>query len=180
MSGPAPAPARNPAAEFKSSLDKSKFIKDVAVVPWFSVGKPGAPVVYMIADPLCPYCHRMWQTLAPRVAKGDFAVNVILIDGLPGSHDAAISLLSRPNISAVWESGEGSSDAPIAPPPPPAAPGSQDEKAQKTVQGWLARNDAFAHSVNITSTPLLAYVGKDGVLYSAEGPRDIDAFLSAL
>lgn len=180
---PTPSSVAGPAraTPYRSELNKATFLADVDKVAWFPVGKPGTPVVYMIADPQCQFCHAAWQKLSPMVVAGKMMVDVILIDGLQGSGPLAISLLSRPDPAVDWFAGEGSADGvAIAPPPPPASPGTPAAKDQDKVKGWLAANGAFANSVHLKGTPLLAYVGKDGILYSAEGPRDLDSFLAAL
>ena len=47
---------------------------------WFSAGnpKPNAPVVYMMADPTCPYCAQSVDKLASKIESGDIDLRVIL------------------------------------------------------------------------------------------------------
>lgn len=47
---------------------------------WFSAGtpKPGAPAIYFIADPTCPYCAKAVDILAQKVKAGDIDLRVIL------------------------------------------------------------------------------------------------------
>lgn len=45
---------------------------------WFSVGRVGAPTVYVIIDPTCPYCARAVNNLAPEIEAGQLDLRVLL------------------------------------------------------------------------------------------------------
>ena len=133
----------------------------------------------MVADPQCPFCHAAWARLRQRIVEGKLRVKVVLIgllteNGIP-SKPLAISLLSRAEPGKAWFLGEGSEQGyPIA--PPPAA----NTTAYSDAEKYLAINTAFARTYMKRGTPFFGYVGRDGKLYTAEGPDDLDGFLSAL
>jgi protein-disulfide isomerase len=173
---PPAAPQAAAASAWLSPIDKAKFLSEVEKTAWFAVGDKDAPVLYMVADPQCPFCHKAWEEIRQQVLDHKLAVRVVLINGLSGSEPLAVSLLSRQDPGRAWLGGEGSRDGVHISPPP-----AQGSKEWNGAHHYLELNDNFAFNVvGIKGTPLFAYVGKDGKLYSAEGPRDLKAFMSAL
>ena len=183
-----PAAAGAAMARFASPLDKARFLHDVEGdasqnngVPYFRVGAESSPTLYMVVDPQCPHCHAAWHQLLPLIAAGTIKVDVIMIAGLPGSEPLAISILSHPNPGQVFlgagpaYQGEGSTEGvTVSPPPPVGSP------AYRQAQGYLDANMDFARKENVTGTPWMAYVGKDGRLYQYAGDNDLTAFLAGL
>lgn len=167
--------ASQPETKYLSHHDKSDFLDHVKNVPWFSVGAPNTPTLYMIVDPQCPYCHAAWAKLRPLVMNKKLSVNVIMIAGLSGSEEKAISILSRPEPGKIWLAGEGSvGGVSIAPAP------SQGTKEYQNGKSFLAANDKFAFDyIKLKGTPYLAYIGQDGKLYDVEGPQNLEEFLQA-
>lgn len=45
---------------------------------WFAVGAAGAPTVYAVIDPTCPYCARAIKNLKPEIDNGDLQLRVLL------------------------------------------------------------------------------------------------------
>lgn len=145
---------------------------------WINVGSPrskDAPVVYMVADPQCPYCHATWLRLRDMVATGKISVTFILINGLPGSESLALSILSQPDPGRAWYQGEGSVDN-----HPISSGAAEGTPALAKARSALALNDAFAKSIDVRRTPWVAYVGKDGKVREKMGADDLDGFLSGL
>lgn len=165
----------NPAPQAQAvTLDKEQFLAAVDQVPWFAVGPVNAPVIYMIADPNCPVCHRTWQTLEHLVQDRKAQVRVILINGLGSSHDDVVSILTRDDPGKAWLAGEGSRDGvEIAPAP--------DKSSQKYAEGtrYAQMNMGVVEKFGVTKTPFLAFIAKDSKLYVADGaPADIPAFFN--
>jgi protein-disulfide isomerase len=170
------ADKKNP---WTSRLDKETFLKDVAEVAWFSVGVENVPVLYLVADPQCPFCHAAWAKLRPMVIDRKLQVRVILY---PGKGDSSIPLvlgiLGRQDPGRAWLAGEGSvegvkiTDAPA-----------KDSAEFKTASRYMQVNSKFAEQYQVSKTPFMAYVGRDGSLYSSMGlpqGNDMDEFLSNL
>ena len=140
----------------------------------FRVGVEGAPVLYKVADPQCPFCHEAWRRLTPLVTGGDLAVEVVLIAGLTGSDAIARTILAEDDPGAAWLGGAGSTARPL---PSLLTAGSDD---WTRAGGWLSVNARFASAFGIDQTPFMAYVVGDD-LYATKGlPEDLDGFLSAL
>lgn len=180
--GPGAAVADPRAADrFLSSLPKDRFLAQLEEAAWFSVGNASAPVLVMVVDPMCPHCHDHWGAVRQRVVEGKLQVKLVMIAALPGAEARAISILSRQDPGRAWMQGEGSEANTQVQAPPPA-----DSAQARNARNFLAVNSRFASAVGVTATPFMAYVGRDGRLYSAQGPGvrgdnpQIEAFLSAL
>ncbi|EPX83509.1 Thiol:disulfide interchange protein DsbG precursor [Salipiger mucosus DSM 16094] len=165
--------AMHDVSEYQSDRSDSNLRQDLESAAWFQVGSDDAPVVYMIADPNCPYCHQAWQDLRPRVMNGEISLRVLLIAGLQGSEAKSLSLLSRENPSRAWFAGEGSTRTqPVQDPP------AVDTDAFGRAQRYLNRNMRLFERHDLTSTPTMFYHDSEGTLYETSGlPRDMDVFL---
>ncbi|MFC4236182.1 thioredoxin fold domain-containing protein [Thalassospira xianhensis] len=161
---------------YVSRLAKETFLTDVAKTAFFTVGDAEKqPLLYMVADPNCPFCHRAWAKLQPLISDNKLAVQVILIAGLKGSAPKTRSILAGKEPGRAWWLGQGSKDG-VEVPAEPAA-GTED---YKRADYYLKLNNDFATKVGLSGTPFFAYVGSDGKLYSAEGPDDLAGFLDRL
>ncbi|MBO9428528.1 thioredoxin fold domain-containing protein [Sulfitobacter sp. R18_1] len=160
--------------EYISNRDPKEMKAQLDKVAWFKVGAPTAPVVYMVADPNCPFCHRTWSDMRPMVMSGEISVHVIMIAGLNGSEPEAISILARNEPAKAWFAGEGSTrHMPVASPPPAGS------KAFKKARSYLQTNMNFVNNNDIKSTPHMFYLNEDGDLFESRGmPKDLDIFLS--
>lgn len=168
------AAAQQDVSEYLSDRAGDGVRQELESAAWFQVGVDDAPVVYMVADPNCPYCHRAWQDLRPRVVNREVTVRIILIAGLQGSEAKALSLLSRDVPSRAWFAGEGSTRM-----QPVQAPPAAGTDAFKNASRYLDRNMDLFEQLQLTSTPTLFYYDEEGTLYESDGlPRDMDAFLA--
>ena len=172
---PVPSPSETQSSQSELSAERvalrDRIIRAAESTAWFSLGREGAPVVYMLADPQCPHCHNVWAQLRPRIEAGEIMVKIILVGALPGSEERAISILSRPEPGRAWLAGEGSTNARVAPPPP------ESSRQFQLAQRLLRANLEFAREAGIRGTPWLAYVGRDGELRTVEGATDMGVFL---
>ena len=172
---PVPSPSETRPTPSEPSAERVAFrdriIRAVEATAWFSLGREGAPVVYMLADPQCPHCHNVWAQLRPRIEAGEIMVKIILVGALPGSEERAISILSRSEPGRAWLAGEGSTNARVAPPPP------ETSRQFQVAQRLLRANLDFAREAGIKGTPWLAYVDRDGELRTVEGATDMGVFL---
>ncbi len=162
-------------APYRSAVPRDAFVEALKTAVWFQVGDAAAPVVYMVVDPQCPFCHATWQRLKPLVFGRKLQVRVVMIAGLKGSDPLARSILSRQSPSEAWLTGEGSIHGfPIKEGPMPGTP------AYERAGNMLSVNANLIRRFSIDRTPFLAYVADDGTMYSSLGlPDDVDAFLAA-
>jgi hypothetical protein len=163
---------------YRSKIDKATFTEALKTSIWFQVGAPEAPMIYMIVDPQCPFCHATWQKIKPFVFARKLQVRIVMIAGLKGSYPLAVSILSRPGDGAAsaWLSGEGSMhDVPVRQGPIPGS-GDWDRVAK-----MLQINTHFIDRFAIDRTPFISYQSMDGTLYTSLGlPQDLNAFFAAL
>lgn len=174
---PPPAGASSPSAAAvtpEQAALRDRVVRAAEATAWFSLGREGASVVYLLADPQCPHCHNVWAQLRPRVEAGEIMVKVILVGGLPGSEERAISILSRPEPGRAWFAGEGSTPARVAPPP------AETSRPFQVARRLLHANLEFAREMGVRGTPWLAYVARDGALRTVEGATDMSVFLRDL
>lgn len=174
-------------------ISKAELQKDILKTAYFEEFKHSAsdPVVYLIADPQCGYCHQTWEMLSTLMKNHKFAVNVILSDALPGSDKAVTQLLANNDIVSLWDKGVGSKDGVAI--PNVVQVGSQQ---WNTADIYRLKNNKIAAKYssltrkdgsNSSGVPIIMYVGKDGKVRSEQGiytgPDKLDAmkaFLSGL
>ncbi len=71
---------------------------------WFSRGNPEAPYVYVVDDPMCPYCHQQYEVLKNAVDEGKLQIRHLLV-GILGeqSQQKANKILESDDPSATFE-----------------------------------------------------------------------------
>lgn len=163
-------------AKYLSDKDTDTFNNDLDKVAWFSVGLSDSPVLYMLADPNCPFCHSAWNELRPMIMAREISVRIILVAGLEGSEPKALSILARDEPGRAWFAGEGATKSmPVAPPPASSSAG-----YQKAVR-YLKTNTDFMNKYDLDATPYFFTYDKEGKLYESRGwPREKDVFFSIL
>ncbi len=101
--------ASNAAPSIKPAASVDDLLAEAGRKVWFSAGeaKPGAPVLYFMADPTCIHCAASTEKLAPYIESGDMDVRVILapIRNSRAVFEAA-SLLQSQNIRSDFISHE--------------------------------------------------------------------------
>lgn len=136
----------------------------------FRVGSNAERVPVYLADPRCPFCHRTWMVLRPHVERGDFSLDVVMVAGLRGSEDVALSILAEPDPAAAWMAGRGSTAARVGPPPPH---GSEERRRGLEI---LRANLEFMRRIAVAGTPWLGFVkGRD--LHDLVGFGDVEGFV---
>ena len=156
--------------EFLGGLDRNEAF-------WFDLGPPTAPIVVMVVDPDCPFCHEAWRMMRPMVQERRIRVRVVLIAGRPGSEANTISILARDRPGYAFWLGEGSTaGVPVAAPP---AVGSADyAKGLENARMNMAFVSRFQS--HITQTPFIAYEGADRRLRSINRVDGLEAFLTGM
>ena len=81
-------PGRLPSEASASSIDQSVALESIRKDAfWFSVGKRGAPTVYAVIDPDCPFCAKAMTNLKDEVEVGKLQLRVVPVHAL-GEHSA--------------------------------------------------------------------------------------------
>jgi len=172
-SGPIPGEMGNRSDLWISKINRTEFLNAAEKAPFFEVGAISArPVLWMVADPQCVYCHKAWDRISKLVYAKKLRVRVILIASLPGAEPKAREILSRPVPARAWlDSNAGTNIEPTT---------DKNSPEWQTAAGYLSKNMELTKKFGLDRTPFLAYVGQDGSFYSALGlPSDLDAFLAS-
>lgn len=108
-SAPIQATAENVSPEAALGAGAARQAKLIAKIKddtlWFAVGQPEAPVVYMLADPMCPYCAKSVQNLRGDIENGKLQLRVILAPLISSRSPGAVAgIMSTDNpAEAFWK-----------------------------------------------------------------------------
>ena len=71
---------------------------------WLQEGKKDAPVIlYVFADPFCPYCKQFWQQARPWVDAGKVQLRTLLVGVIkPESPETAAAILASGDPAKTW------------------------------------------------------------------------------
>lgn len=164
----APQPAKEAASTYEVRLPNAAQTPDELLEQttkfaiWFSLGnpKPGVPVVYMMADPTCPFCAEATRQLRPYIDQGTLDVRLVPMPIL--SMDAFTTMMSiiqpgQPHIDFLeHEAAYGSSaESPIK----MLDPSEFDEQ----LKAGLYRNAMWFKKNKIGAVPFFLYRDAAGV-----------------
>ena len=134
---------------------------------WLLDGKKDAPrVVYVFADPFCPYCRQFWKMARPWVESGKVQLRSVLLGVIkPESPAAAAANLASDDMAKAWHEYEqsGGKNAPKA--PASVAP------AQMKV---LNDNEKLMDALGASATPALYYLNDQQMLQQVAGLPDAE------
>ncbi|WP_347115524.1 thiol:disulfide interchange protein DsbG [Leclercia sp. S52] len=134
---------------------------------WLLDGKKDAPrVIYVFADPFCPYCLQFWQQARPWVDAGKVQLRTLLVGVIkPESPATAAAILTASDPAKTWHDYEKSGGK-MALTVPSAVPPAQ----QKTLKNHQDIMDALGAS----ATPALYYMNNENELQQVVGLPDND------
>ncbi|GAB3630175.1 thiol:disulfide interchange protein DsbG [Pandoraea terrae] len=129
---------------------------------WIRDGREDAPrTVYVITDPNCPWCHRLWEAARPWVQSGKVQLRELLVGVIrPDSEGKAATILSSSNPSAALEQNERDFDKGGV---SPATTVSDDVK--RTLSGNLK----LMEGLGFQGTPGVIYKSADGKVEMLSG-----------
>lgn len=134
---------------------------------WILDGKKDAPrVVYVFADPFCPYCKQFWQQARPWVESGKVQLRTLMVGVIkPESPATAAAILTSADPSKTWHDYEQSGgklklDVPATIPP-----------AQLEI---LSNNQKLMDSLGANATPAIYYLNSDNMLQQVVGLPDAE------
>lgn len=138
---------------------------------WFGVGPAGAPVIYMVVDPTCPFCSRALVDLEPAVRAGEVQLRIVPAPLLSESASEVVAgvLLSENPAVALFENAA-------------AKTGTGGKEVQRRnfsdlpqeVQADVARNRQNVIDLGITQIPYFAWETADGFRTLAGVPSEGD------
>lgn len=132
---------------------------------WILDGKKDAPViVYVFADPFCPYCKQFWQQARPWVESGKVQLRTLLVGVIkPESPATAAAILASKDPAKTWhdyEASGGKMKLTMSATPP--------AEQMKT----LNINQKLMDDLGANATPAIYYMSKDNTLQQAVGLPD--------
>lgn len=156
--------------EIVKSLKNSseQMYADIEGANWVALGQPDAPLIYMIIDPQCPYCHEFMKTLRPEILAGKIQVRMIPVGFKDDTRAQAALLLAVPNAQDRWFKHLDGDTAAL-----PVTPGINEQGVE--------RNMAIMQSWKLNVTPLSFYRARDNKIKIIQGrAKDLKALLGDL
>ncbi|NIY46488.1 thiol:disulfide interchange protein DsbG [Cedecea colo] len=139
---------------------------------WIAAGKADAPhIVYVFADPYCPYCTQFWQKAQPWLKSGKVQLRVLMVGMLrPDSAQKAAAIMMAEDPAKTLADYENSL-------------GKMALKAPTTITPQiteaLKNNLALMDELGGSATPSIYYLNKEGRLQQHQGMPD-DETLQAM
>lgn len=134
---------------------------------WILDGQKTAPrVVYVFADPYCPYCKQFWQQARPWVESGKVQIRTLMVGVIkPESPAAAAAILSAKDPAKSWHEYEQSN-------------GKMTLALPKTIPPAIMRslnlNQKIMDDLGANATPAIYYMNDENVLQQAVGLPDAE------
>ncbi len=134
---------------------------------WILDGQKTAPrVVYVFADPYCPYCKQFWQQARPWVESGKVQIRTLMVGVIkPESPAAAAAILSAKDPAKSWHEYEQSN-------------GKMTLALPKTIPPAIMRslnlNQKIMDDLGANATPAIYYMNDESVLQQAVGLPDAE------
>ncbi len=138
----------------------------IANVTYIQQGANNAPhQAYILFDPNCVFCHRLFQAVQPAISSGQLAVRWIPVAFLkPTSKGRVYAMLSSQDPLAVMQQNEANFDEQSENGGVPPL-----TSASTAVEQQLQNNMAFLTETQINSTPTILYKTSDGTAKIANG-----------
>lgn len=132
-------------------------------------GKENAPLLIMIMDVHCPYCHKAWKKFEPLVEGGRLKVMMVPITAIgPQSETEAAIWLGKKDPYDAWKKHVAG-----------------DDKILKVGEPIPAKREAVQNSTDLVKkwgvdqTPYILYRGKGGKVRLVVGlPQDVNAIMT--
>lgn len=128
--------------------------------------KTALRVVYVFADPYCPYCKQFWQQARPWVESGKVQIRTLMVGVIkPESPAAAAAILSAKDPAKSWHEYEQSK-------------GKMTLALPKTIPPAIMRslnlNQKIMDDLGANATPAIYYMNDENVLQQAVGLPDAE------
>ncbi|EPK7282484.1 thiol:disulfide interchange protein DsbG [Citrobacter farmeri] len=129
---------------------------------WLLDGKKDAPVViYVFADPFCPYCKQFWQQARPWVESGKVQLRTLLVGVIkPESPATAAAILASNDPAKTWHDYEATGGKMTLSVPKVISPDHMK---------ILNMNQKIMDDLGANVTPAIYYMSKDNVLQQVVG-----------
>ncbi|MFK3705120.1 thiol:disulfide interchange protein DsbG [Klebsiella sp. NPDC088457] len=139
----------------------------MAAASWLQDGNKEAPVIlYVFADPFCPYCKQFWQQARPWVEAGKVQIRTLLLGVIkPESPATAAAILSTRDPAKTWHDYEQSAGKMTI-----AIPADLSAEKMKIVSD----NQKLMDELGANATPAIYYMNKENMLQQVVGLPEAD------
>ena len=139
--------------------------KQMESAHWILDGKKDAPrVVYVFADPFCPYCKQFWQQARPWVDSGKVQLRTLMVGVIkPESPATAAAILTSKDPAKTWHDYEQSGGKLKLNVPASVAPEQME---------ILNNNQKLMDALGANATPAIYYLNDDNMLQQVVGLPD--------
>jgi len=142
--------------------------RDLSTATYIHQGSAQAPLIYVLFDPACPHCARLYQDLAPRVAANEVAVRWVPVNSLgQGEGNARLAA------AALQGQGEAALAAVFAVPPEKGT-AAADAPVSAAAAAAAARNQELFDALGAPGTPQLFYQARSGGFQLVRGTPDAE------
>ncbi len=144
---------------------------------WLRLGEPGAPAVWMLADPACPHCADALDRLSSALIGGQLQIRLALAPFLSDrSWDLAADIILAPDpAQRAWDQMR----AKAAGQPPDVAPGTA-EAIKPLGSALLDANLDWMRDHGISAVPHFVWRDGNGNWHQASGVQAITTFAQAV
>ncbi len=141
--------------------------KKMAAASWLQEGKKEAPVIlYVFADPFCPYCLQFWRQARPWVESGKVQIRTLLVGVIkPESPAMAAAILATQDPAKTWHDYEQSAGKMHMTIPTHLSP----EKMK-----IVSENQQLMDALGANATPAIYYLNQDNMLQQVVGLPEAD------
>ena len=165
----------------KPILAKKTF-QDVEHVKWFLVGQEDAPhQIYMVGEPNCSICHKLYKAFRPFIEKGELSIRWIVVAFLkPDSQGKAAAILQSSNPAVALAQNENShfntkkEEGALFP--------LSEDKITEHTKEELKTNMTFMNQASIRGTPVIFYKDLQGEMQRIDGypQKDIEDLIKTI
>ncbi|MEX0493589.1 thiol:disulfide interchange protein DsbG [Raoultella terrigena] len=144
-----------------------KMWKQMEAASWLLDGKKEAPIIlYVFADPFCPYCKQFWQQARPWVESGKVQIRTLLVGVIkPESTPVAAAILASGDPAKTWHDYEKSAGKMKI-----TIPAKIPEDKIRT----LNQNQQLMDQLGANATPAIYYMNKENMLQQVVGLPEAD------
>ncbi|MRS14020.1 thiol:disulfide interchange protein DsbG [Enterobacteriaceae bacterium RIT691] len=134
---------------------------------WILDGQKTAPtIIYVFADPFCPYCKQFWQQARPWVESGKVQLRTLMVGVIkPESPATAAAIMTSQDPAKTWHDYEQSGGKLKLDVPASVAP------AQMQV---LNENQKLMDALGANATPAIYYLNRENMLQQVVGLPDAE------
>lgn len=179
---PAVLAQERPTAPHALEVEEATIWQQVERSHWVQDGSDKAPrIVYVLTDPNCPFCNKLWVDARPWVSAGKVQLRHVIVGVLTAtSAGKAAALLADKDPAAAFASHEranAASNAKVMSSGRPRPLGNDGVKPLShipaAVQAQLDANETLMVSLRLRATPALIWRDENGAVKTRTGASNV-------